>query len=53
MAYTKTNWLERQGTNLNKFTKSAETAASVILANTQDSVTRAWTPFSAENMNKM
>jgi hypothetical protein len=53
MAYTKTIWLPRLGTNLNKFTKSAETPASVILTNTPDAVTQAGTPFSAEYMNKI
>jgi hypothetical protein len=53
MAYTKTAWVPRQGTNLNKFTKSAETSTSVILANTPDAVTQAGTPFSVELMNKM
>jgi hypothetical protein len=53
MAYTKTNWVPRQGTNLNKFTKSSETSTSVILANTPDAVTQAGTPFSVELMNKI
>jgi hypothetical protein len=53
MAYTKTNWNARQGTGLNKFTKSAETANSVVLANTPDAVTEPGTPFSAANMNKI
>jgi hypothetical protein len=53
MAYTKTEWKARQGTNLNKFTKSQETAESVILTNTPDSVTEPGTPFTAENMNKI
>jgi hypothetical protein len=53
MAYTKTSWLPRQGTNLNKFAKSAETASSVILTNAPDAVTQTGTPFSAENMNKI
>jgi hypothetical protein len=41
------------GTNLNKFAKSAENAASVILTNAPDAVTQAGTPFSVENMNHM
>jgi hypothetical protein len=53
MAYTKTNWVPRLGTNLNKFTKSAETSTSVILANAPDAVTQAGTPFSTELMNKI
>jgi hypothetical protein len=53
MAYTKTNWVPRQGTNLNKFTKSAESSTSVILVNSPDAVSQAGTPFSVENMNKI
>jgi hypothetical protein len=53
MAYTRVNWKSRQGTNLNKFTKSAETPASVILTNAPDAVTEAGTPVSAENLNIM
>jgi hypothetical protein len=53
MAYTKTNWVPRQGTNLNKFTKSAETPTSFLLTNTPDAITQAGTPFSVENMNKI
>ena len=30
MAYIKTNWVARTGTNLNKFTKTSETTGSVI-----------------------
>jgi hypothetical protein len=52
MAYTKTNWVNRQGTNLNLYAKSSETPTSVVLTNTP-TVTRAGTPFTAENMNKM
>jgi hypothetical protein len=53
MAYTKTNWVNRQGTGLNKFAKSAENSTSVTLANAPDAITRVGTPFSAELMNKM
>jgi hypothetical protein len=53
MAYTKTVWQNRQGINKNKFVKSAETAASVILTNAPDSIAQAGTPFSVENMNKI
>ena len=53
MAYTKTEWKARQGVNLNKFTKSQETAGSVILTNTPDAVTEPGTPFSTENLNKI
>jgi hypothetical protein len=51
MAYTKTNWNSREGVNLNRFIKSAETDTSVILTNTPSEVTHPGTPFSAENMN--
>jgi hypothetical protein len=53
MAYTRVNWEAREGTNLNKFAKSAETAASVILTNTPDAVTQEGTPLSAVNLNIM
>jgi hypothetical protein len=53
MAYTKTVWTPRQGTNLNKFNKSAETPTSVILVNAPDSVAQQGTPFSVDNMNKI
>jgi hypothetical protein len=53
MAYTRVNWKARKGTNLNKFTKSAETPTSVILTNAPDAVTDSGTPFSVENMNIM
>jgi hypothetical protein len=51
MAYVKTEWKAREGTNLNKFTKSEETAESVILTNTPDLITEPGTPFSTDNMN--
>jgi hypothetical protein len=53
MAYTRINWRARQGTNLNKFTKSAETAVSVILTNAPNEVTDPGTPISVENLNHM
>jgi hypothetical protein len=53
MAYTKTTWVAREGTNLNKFAKSGETSTSVLLTNTPDAVSQQGTPFSAENMNKI
>jgi hypothetical protein len=52
MAYTKTAWVEPQGSYLNRFKKQNETATSVELI--QDPVmTNQPTPFSVENMNKM
>jgi hypothetical protein len=53
MAYTKTVWTARQGTNLNKFTKSAEVGNTFLLTNTPDAITQAGMPFSVENMNKL
>ena len=49
----RTFWKARAGTNLNKFTKSSETASSVILTNAPDSVTEAGTPFTAAAMNNI
>ncbi|MDR0455944.1 MAG: hypothetical protein LBH20_04570 [Treponema sp.] len=51
MAYIKTDWQARQGATLNKFTKSDETADSVVLVNAPDSITVPGTPFNPENMN--
>jgi len=51
MAYTRTVWKPRQGTNLGKFTKHQETAEAVVLVNEPDVVTEPGTPFSADNMN--
>jgi hypothetical protein len=52
MAYTKTTWVEPQGSYLNRFKKQNETDTSVELI--QDPVlTNTPTPFSVENMNKM
>ncbi|MDR0475912.1 MAG: hypothetical protein LBH43_19880 [Treponema sp.] len=51
MAYTKTKWAPRQGSGLNRFTKSQETAASVVLTPDPENVTAPGTPFTAENMN--
>lgn len=50
---SRTFWKARAGTNLNKFTKSSETASSVILTNAPDSVTEAGTPFTAAAMNNI
>jgi len=51
MAYNKTEWKARQAANPNKFTKSQETANSVVLVNTPDSITVPGTLFTPENMN--
>jgi hypothetical protein len=53
MAYKRTIWKARKGTNLNRFKKSQETAQSVILENEPTSVTEPGTPFSTTNMNKI
>ena len=53
MAYEKTIWETRAGSNLNRFGKAQETARSVILHNEPDEVTRPGTPFSIQNMNKI
>jgi hypothetical protein len=51
MAYTKTNWQARQGSGLNRFTKSGETDTTVVLTPSPENVTVPGTPFTAENMN--
>jgi len=53
MAYQKTIWESREGEGLDKFTKLNETVNTVVLISSPDSVTRAGTPFSPENMNKI
>jgi hypothetical protein len=53
MSYQKTTWVAREGTNLNKFLKSAETSTSVILVNVPDTITVPGTPFSVDLMNKI
>jgi len=53
MAYTKTDWKSRKGKGLNKFTKSGETAGTVYLDNTPDSVTEPGTSFTTEVMNNI
>ena len=53
MSYIPTIWLPREGTNLNKFTKSGETASSVILTNAPDAITQAGTPITADAMNNI
>jgi hypothetical protein len=49
--YIKTEWKARKGTRLNKFTKSQETALTVLLENTPDEIMVEGTPFSVDNMN--
>ena len=52
-SYIPRTWRERLGTNLNKFLKSSETAASVILENAPDAITQAGTPFTAAAMQNI
>jgi hypothetical protein len=52
MAYTKTAWVEPQGSYLNRFKKQNETATSVEMIH-DPVMTNQPTPFSVENMNKM
>ena len=51
--YTKTNWLARVGTALNRFLKTNETSTEVELTNDPTGVTTAGTPFTVANMNKI
>ena len=53
--YTKTNWVARVGTALNRFLKTNEDSPSgtVELTNDPTGVTTAGTPFTVANMNKI
>jgi len=51
MAYEKTLWEAREGSQLNRFGKEQETSSSVILSNQPKNVTKKGTPFSVDNMN--
>ena len=53
MAYIKTIWEARDGSNLDRFEKEQETAKSVILRNKPTEVTKSGTKFSIQNMNKI
>ena len=53
MAYTKTNWLDRQVQYPNRYTKSGDTATEVTLTPDPGTVTAEGTPISAANMNKI
>ena len=53
MAYTKTNWLARVGTALNRFLKTNETSTEVELTNDPSGVSVPGTPFTVDNMNKI
>jgi hypothetical protein len=49
----RTFWKSRAGTNLNRFTKSGETASEVILTNAPTAVTDPGTAFTADRMNSI
>ena len=51
--YTRTNWVARVGTALNRFLKTNETSTEVELTNDPTGVTTAGTPFTVANMNKI
>lgn len=51
--YTKTNWVARVGTALNRFLKANETTGSVELTADPTGITTNGTPFSTANMNKI
>ena len=51
--YTKTSWVARVGTALNRFLKSNESSGSVELTNDPTGVTTEGTPFTVANMNKI
>jgi len=51
MAYEKTVWKARQGSDLSRFNKLRETGVSVALENAPINVTEPGTPFSVNNMN--
>ena len=53
MAYSKTTWIARVGTALNRFLKTNEDAGSVELTNDPTGITTAGTPFTVANMNNI
>ena len=53
MSYTRTTWIARVGTALNRFLKTNETSTEVELTNDPTGVTTAGTPFTVDNMNKI
>jgi hypothetical protein len=53
MAYTKTAWVARVGSGLNRYAKANETATHVYLTQTPDSITIPGTPFNVADMNKL
>lgn len=53
MAYTKTNWQDRQVQYPNRYTKSGDSPTEVTLTPSPGAVTAEGTPISAANMNKI
>ena len=53
MAYERTIWESRTGSNLNRFEKERETSSSIILHNAPSSLEKPGTKFSTANMNKI
>jgi hypothetical protein len=54
MSYTKNStWAQRQGTNLNRYLKTGETANEVLLTNAPTTLTDVGTSFSAVRMNNI
>jgi len=53
MAYEKTLWEAREGSDLDRFEKAQETARSVILRNAPNNITKPGTKFSVQKMNKI
>ncbi len=51
--YTTTNWQDRLVQHPNRFTKSAETSASVTLTADPGTVTRVGTPISSTQLNRI
>ncbi|MCL2181020.1 MAG: hypothetical protein FWB83_07820, partial [Treponema sp.] len=51
MAYNKTVWKARKGSNLNRHRKEHETERTIDLFNEPSAVTEPGTPFSTQNMN--
>ena len=51
LRYAPQAWTAREGSGLNKYTKSGETLSEVTLINSPDSITVAGTPFTVARMN--
>jgi hypothetical protein len=53
MAYEKTEWKPRSGSDLNRYEKINETSRFVTLQNAPTAVTDPGTPHNTDNMNKI